>query len=138
MTVVIGPSLGPSQTNQAYETRQIAALGSLILDSPLNNSYPAGTTVVVYASNEIGLGVDKALGPGLGSGLGSAAGYTVGGLSLPSFTGTSTTLEAPPPPPPPITFTPYLLLSLSSVSVLVSSPSLTTTTSTTTTIITPP
>ena len=82
MTVVIGSS------NQGCETRQIAALGSLILDSPLVNSYPAGTQVVVYASSESGVGVDKAQGPGLGSGLGSAAGYTVGGLSLPSFTGT--------------------------------------------------
>ena len=30
------------------EKRKIVGFGSLLLDSPLNNSYPAGTTVVVY------------------------------------------------------------------------------------------
>ena len=110
MTVRIGPSqqdkgydpshqdkgYGLSHQDKGYETRQIAALGSLILDSPLNNAYPAGTTVVVYESTV--RGVDNGQGPGLGPGLGlgtapglglaASTGYTLGGLTLPSFTGT--------------------------------------------------
>ena len=99
MTVIIGPL----QENQGYETRQIAALGSLILDSPLNNTYPAGTKVVVYGMSEIGVDKGQGLGPNPGSGSGSgvatapgqglavSTGYTLGGLTLPSFTGTTPT-----------------------------------------------
>ena len=92
--------IGPSQQNKGYETRMISALGSLILDSPLVNSYPAGTAVVVYPASsstslsdrQIQMGMDKAQGQGLvpGLGLASTTGYTLGGLTLPSFTGTLT------------------------------------------------
>ena len=42
MTVKIGP-----HKDKSYETRRVSALGSLVLDYPLVNSYPAGTEVVV-------------------------------------------------------------------------------------------
>ena len=41
--------IGPSLEDKGYEIHKIAALGSLVLESPLVNSYPAGTTVVVSA-----------------------------------------------------------------------------------------
>ena len=64
MTVRIGP-----HKDKSYETRRINALGSLVLDYPLVNSYPAGTTVVVSngrisdkrESDQRNSGKDKAL-----------------------------------------------------------------------------
>ena len=128
MTVTIGPSpdtspgpdtsFGPGfgftqqqqQNNKGYETRTIVGFGSLILDSPLVNSYPAGTTVQVYpattataatmsdTSGSRGLSRDNAQGPGPGPGISSYpltlennnSNSSSSMTLLPSFTGLTT------------------------------------------------